>query len=79
VVGDLLDDWLTRRDMKRALGKKVMCKFPDKPGIYEYRYKWTDPGIKMLRANIEAKHPGVIFLNELSEDEALKLWKESAK
>lgn len=79
LVGELLDDYLTRRDMKRALGKKAMCKFTDKPGIFEYKYKWMAHGTnEAFKKMVLTKHPGAIFLNELSEDEALKLWKESA-
>lgn len=74
MIGDLLDDWLARREMKRTMANWVVYKIEGQPVMRKLKYKWS-PATKEIISKYLAKHPKVVILNELPEDEALKLWK----
>lgn len=67
LLGDLLEAYLSRKDMKRALRTKVLFTLPDRKGLFEARlpYRPTEPG--------------ALVLNDMPEDQALKVYMESTK
>ena len=68
-----VDEALHLKDLKRCL-KKITVKTPEGICTFKASFKPTPENL----AYIAQKHPDYVILNTLSEDDALKLWKESA-
>lgn len=73
VVGDLLEDWLTRRDLKAAMRKDVLWRDSDGK-LYAVKIKGRPVGT--LIAAIATRHPGAPILNAMPEAEALAIWRQ---
>jgi len=67
-----VDEALHLKDMKRCL-KKVTVKTPEGIATFKASFKPTPQNL----AYIARKYPDYVILNSLSEDDALKLWKEA--
>ncbi len=82
IVGDLLTDWLIRRDMKRLMNKRILFTRKDKKGLYELRYKGRKNPHKtrvLLDAQKQVARPDVAaVLNLLDEDCAFEIFKREA-
>lgn len=74
VIGDLLEEHLLLKDMRRALKRCVhFCASDGKIMVFK-KTKWS-PAVREIVHKSIAKYPGAVVLNELTEEEALKLWK----
>tara|TARA_R110000824_G_scaffold304844_1_gene492636 strand:- start:6 stop:470 length:465 start_codon:yes stop_codon:yes gene_type:complete len=67
-----VDEALHLKDMKRCL-KKVTVKTPEGIATFQASIKPTPENL----THIARKYPDYVILNSLSEDDALKLWKEA--
>lgn len=76
LIDDALAEWLTFRDCKRAISKKLTFVCPGEKGIFSYPAKYKDT--PELRAHLAKKHPTAIILTGLPDAEAVRLWKEYA-
>ncbi len=78
-VGALLEEYLNRKDMKRAMSKNLLFTKPDTAGVYEIKAKApmkpTDP---RLISHITTKYPGAVILNTLPEAEAFSIYVHQA-
>ena len=79
-VGALLEEHLSRKDMKRAMSRNVLFTKPDTAGVYEIKAKApmkpTDP---RLITHITTKYPGAVILNTLPEAEAFSIYASKAR
>lgn len=79
LCGDLMNDFLARRDVKRALSTKIIARAED--GTF---YEWTkkrkgqDITAKIL-AQIATQHPGYHVLNTMPEDKAVEMLRSGLK
>lgn len=69
--GELLGDWLTTRDLKRAMGKKILFRKPD-GNVYEIAHKGQkDAAIAMIQRD----HPKAEILNTMALADALAIYR----
>ncbi|KPN62875.1 hypothetical protein SAMN04488527_1743 [Aliiroseovarius crassostreae] len=69
--GNLLDEWLTTRDLKRAMGKKILFRKPD-GNVYEIAHKGQkDAAIAMIQRD----HPKAEILNTMPLEDALAIYR----
>lgn len=75
--GDLLNEWLVAKDLKKQLSKRVLwseggkiwnCKIPTGPADQVERWKGL----------VRQKHGVTIFLNEMPFEEALQIFRKAA-
>ena len=69
---DQVCTYLYRKDMKKALKKNKVVQKKNKEGkmsLWDYDHRYTSETIKR-------SFPEAIILNDLPEDEALKIWRE---
>jgi hypothetical protein len=72
LVGELLEDWILRRAVKRNLSKKMQVTMKNKPGIFSFRA----PFHPSMVAGMRAIHPQIDkILNELPFEEAFAIYK----
>lgn len=82
LINDTLDDFLTRRDLKRSLAAKILFTKTTKPGLFES--KRLKPEQKHLIKDRDEGRIKAIFrdtdkiLNFLPFDDALKIFKENS-
>lgn len=78
LIGTLVNEALTLRDLRRALKGKVLFMLPgDKPGSFRsYKVPAQTPTFQ-VEAFAAKKHPGAVILNAMPEAEALALWTRS--
>jgi hypothetical protein len=76
VVGGLLEDYLTIRDMKRRLAKNVVYQVPGKKGLYQMALRGR-PADEVIRA-VKTHQKVERTLNEMPLEEALVLWRTAA-
>ena len=74
LIGNLVNNKLLAKDLKRKLKKKVL--FLTSDGLYENSYKVSKPVDQCLINIISEKHPDAIILNSLAFDEALEIYEE---
>lgn len=75
VIGDLLEEYLLLRHMRNALKRCIhFCTSDGKIMVFR-KTKWS-PAVRDIVHRSITKYPGAVVLNELTEEEALKLWKE---
>jgi len=73
LVGDLLDEHLSLKDMRRALKKCVHFKAGEK--ILKFQsVKFTSANSDIINQNILKKFQDAVILNSIPEGEALKIW-----
>jgi len=76
VIGDKVNDFLTARDMKRALGRKMIFKKKDVDGLFEIAIgKKGDLHRNGLFDKYEAAADIEAVLNRLPIDKALEYWR----
>lgn len=78
--GTLLAEWLSLRDMRRAMKKKILFQKVGEPGIYEIAFK-QPRGTHTLAGLAEivlSRNPGATILNTMSEADALAIWSAAA-
>jgi hypothetical protein len=61
---DVVNDWLSARDLKKNLKKHFLFQFADKDGVFAHK---TRP----------SRADKAVILNDLPFDEALAIWKET--
>lgn len=83
LIGELLNEWLVTKDLKRRIGKKMLFTVKGKKGIFAVSFK--QPGAlpkvladKAMLATFAHRHQTETILNTLPFDEALKIFRESA-
>lgn len=75
LIDDLLDAWLTERDLKRLLKKVTLKVAGDPPGTFRTFAATLKPTPENL-ARVATKNPGAVILNSLPWAEALAIYKE---
>ncbi|WP_338929215.1 hypothetical protein WDZ11_22260 (plasmid) [Roseomonas mucosa] len=78
IVGDLLTNWIVRRDLRQLLPKRGLYTHLDKPGIFQTK-PLTPAQLKHLLASEEVRIKSRVkqWLNELPEDEAIRLYRDT--
>ena len=71
---NLLQDWLVEKDMLKALRTKTVFVKPGEKGLFTIAYKGKKAPDPALYASVRSRYPGAIILNEMAQDEALKLY-----
>ncbi len=76
---DLVNLVLSSRELKRKLKKPFAYEKGSKDGVFtEWKCKWGEPrGNKpweFVLSNIKTANPGMVFLNEMAFDHALKIY-----
>ena len=70
--GELVNEWLVERDIKRSLKKTICFIDPDREGIFEFKK------VKPTKENVaraKDQHPTYIILNALPIAQAVRKWK----
>ena len=77
LIGKALNDWILRRDMKRALRNRVVFTRSDKPGLFQTAVlKPAQLQQTLASTAIRQKWNVQVFLNALPEEHALRLYRE---
>lgn len=74
-TGELLTSWLLTRDMRKTMRSKVLFQMPDEQGIQVMAFKYGRKIDQRHIDHVKAKYPSATILNEMPENEALKLYK----
>lgn len=78
LIEDAVIEFLTLRDLKRALSTKVLAKRPDGKVIqWSKKQQGRDVSVALIK-QIEVKNPDYVILNNLPEADALVIWKTVA-
>tara|TARA_R110001606_G_C15216468_1_gene633483 strand:- start:208 stop:720 length:513 start_codon:yes stop_codon:yes gene_type:complete len=74
ICGDLVNEWLKRKDFKKAM-RRILYMKPQQKGLYQCPAK-LKPSAAMIAAIKEKASwaKGCVFLNELPETEAMSLY-----
>ena len=76
LITDLVNEHLCLKEMKRCLKSKIHIFNSEDNNIYSFKSKPTPEAMSACkRAHSEKDH--WVYLNDLSEQEALKLWRKS--
>lgn len=73
--GDLLNEYIERRDFKRLIRSHAVFKASDSR-IYQTKYGGKRKPDPELFEYVQAKNPGAVVLNTLPENEAFAIFKE---
>jgi hypothetical protein len=77
--GELLNEHLAAKELRRALKSKVLTSRPGGTEVYQSSWK----GVKAIEAKhiaaVRKAHPDDIILNELPFEEALKIYRKGAQ
>ncbi|BCH11972.1 hypothetical protein MesoLj131c_62300 [Mesorhizobium sp. 131-3-5] len=78
ICGDLLSRYLTLRDIRRPMGKAIVFLAKGDAiaeGVRTMKYKVTmTPEMKAQAiANVNARYPGALILNDMTDDEIMAL------
>ena len=76
LIADLVNEHLCLKEMKRCLKKKIFFFDTENKNIYSFNLKPTTEAMSSCKRNYSDKDHWV-YLNDLSEQEALKLWRKS--
>lgn len=76
VCGDLVNEFLRRRDLKRMCGRQIAFfkERPTAPGAPLFVIPIKGRPVPALAQAVAQRHPGAVVLNTLPEAEALKLF-----
>jgi len=69
IVGDLLQNFLLMKKIKKELAKKTVAYRPSEKAIYTYKTPYNPQKVEVLTKR------GEIVLNPLSDEEILKYYK----
>lgn len=75
IIDGLLADHLTRKDLNRIMGRKVLYLDPAKRALYETSIKGMTPAQIMADPRATERFAGQIILNDMPTDEALRLYR----
>jgi len=75
-IGNLVNDTLMTRDLKKKLKKKVLFTHPD--GLSEIGYGGRKPADAALIDSVQKQYPDALVLNNLPFDEAMTIYLENA-
>lgn len=75
VCGDLMDDWLAAKELKRLLAKRVLWTKPGEPGIYQTQCAKNKATLQHWVDEIAGDVVDIVLNNEPFED-ALAIFKE---
>lgn len=79
IVDSLLEDWIARRDLKRLLKNRALYTLTDAPGIMQTKVVKPEQLAQILAsAEIKAKWKVKAWLNTMSEEEALSVFRAQA-
>jgi hypothetical protein len=80
LIGDLLDAHMLLKELRSALRTRVLSLRKDKPGVFQTKKLKPDEMARALKAYRE-KPPEYVkqTLNFLSEEEALKIYREAVR
>ena len=76
LIADLVNEHLCLKEMKRCLKKKIFFFDTEDNNIYSFNLKPTTEAMSSCKRNYSDKDHWV-YLNDLSEQEALKIWRKS--
>ena len=77
LIADLVNEHLCLKEMKRCLKSKIHIFNSEDNNIYSFKSKPTPEAMSACKkANSDKDH--WVYLNDLSEQEALKLWRKSS-
>jgi len=68
ILGDLVNDVLTLKSVKKQIKKKVLGYVPSKKLVYEWKCKFIPVNI----SNITELHPDILFFNDMQDKDILK-------
>ena len=77
LIADLVNEHLCLKEMKRCLKKKIFFFDTENKNIYSFNLKPTTEAMSSCKRNYSDKDHWV-YLNDLSEQEAFKLWRKSS-
>lgn len=72
--GELLTEWLYRRDYRKAIKTKLILHYPGKSGLWEVSFRSS---IEQALAGAKARYPDATILNQLPETEGLAIYRSS--
>lgn len=77
LVGAALNTWILRRDMKRALKKRILFTRSDQPGLFQSKVlKPVQLQHTLASSEIRQKWNVQVFLNLVPEEEAFRLYRD---
>ena len=77
LIADLVNEHLCLKEMKRCLKSKITLFDTKDNGVYTFKSKPTPEAMSACKkANSDKDH--WVYLNDLSEQEAFKLWRKSS-
>ena len=77
LIADLVNEHLCLKEMKRCLKSKITFFDTERGDVYTFKSKPTPEAMSACKkANSDKDH--WVYLNDLSEQEALKLWRKSS-
>ena len=77
LIADLVNEHLCLKEMKRCLKSKITFFDTERNDVYAFKFKPTPEAMSACKkANSEKDH--WVYLNDLSEQEAFKLWRKSS-
>lgn len=82
LIGDLMNEWLVTRDLKRRIAKKMLFTKKGKDGVFVVSFKAPQALDVIVRdkgmlAAFAHRHQADIILNALPFEEALKIFRAS--
>ena len=77
LIADLVNEHLCLKEMKRCLKKKIFFFDGEDKKIYSFNLKPTTEAMSSCKRNYSDKDHWV-YLNDVSEQEAFKLWRKSS-
>ena len=76
LIADLVNEHLCLKEMKRCLKSKITFFDTERNDVYAFKFKPTPEAMSACKkAHSEKDH--WVYLNDLSEQEAFKLWRKS--
>ena len=77
LIADLVNEHLCLKEMKRCLKSKITFFDTERGDVYAFKFKPTPEAMSACKkANSDKDH--WVYLNDLSEQEAFKLWRKSS-
>lgn len=79
--GTLVNEWLIKRDFKKDLSRNVLLRRPNQKSVVAFALKQKGkvwPMNTMIAALAKREPEGTVFLNLLSLDEALEIYRQGA-
>jgi len=78
ICGDLVNEWLTAKDLKRALSKKVLFQKIGKEGLFQTKPARNKETLQNWIKQIGERSDTQVVLNRIPFDSALNIYVENA-